>query len=204
MRATPKSPAEIHADGRTRRKFAAMQRVQAAALDLFEARGFDSVTIEEIALAAEVGPATVYRNFGGKERIVLWDDYDPMLLQTLAQELATGDLIDGVLRALARSLSVVLDDDRARILRRARLIQRTPALQMATASDQRLLRAALADVLIATKRARDPLEARVWAGAMVTALDSGVEHWLAQAGREPLARCFTMAFRRLRRLAAGD
>jgi len=35
-----------------------MARIQAAALDLFEAQGFDQVSIEVVARAAEVGPPT--------------------------------------------------------------------------------------------------------------------------------------------------
>ena len=47
-----------------------MRRIQLAALTLFERRGFERITIEDIARAARVGPATVYRHFITKERIV--------------------------------------------------------------------------------------------------------------------------------------
>ncbi|HEY7594201.1 MAG TPA: helix-turn-helix domain-containing protein, partial [Actinophytocola sp.] len=40
-----------------------MRTIQEQALDLFDARGFDAVTIEEIAAAAEVSPSSVYRYF---------------------------------------------------------------------------------------------------------------------------------------------
>ncbi|MBA3547749.1 MAG: helix-turn-helix transcriptional regulator, partial [Nannocystis sp.] len=121
-----------------------MNRIQAVALDLFEQRGFDGVPIEEIARAAEVGPATIYRNFGDKERIVLWDEYDPMLLEALALELEGHCVLDAVPRALASSLARIYRQDRERILRRARLIRGTPALQRASASDIQALRTALA------------------------------------------------------------
>ena len=46
---------------RERKKAATMHRIQAAALDLFERHGFDAVSIEQVADAAEVSPSTVYR-----------------------------------------------------------------------------------------------------------------------------------------------
>ena len=83
-------------DGRAERRLDAMRRVQAAALDLFEQRGYEQVTVEDIAAAAEVGPATVYRNFGGKERIVLWDEYDPMIFDAIAARLSEQPVLDAV------------------------------------------------------------------------------------------------------------
>ncbi|MBK8240187.1 MAG: TetR family transcriptional regulator [Deltaproteobacteria bacterium] len=189
-------------DGRTRRRLVAMRRVQAVALELFERDGWDAVSIEAIAAAAEVGPATIYRNFGSKERVVLWDEYDPMLLAVLTQELETHGVIDAMQRALQRALAEVYASDRDRILRRARLMRATPALLQVTAGDLRVLRGALAELLRSSKHARDELEAAVFAGALVTALEAAVDHWLDGDGEIPLNRCLHRAFTRLRRL--GD
>jgi AcrR family transcriptional regulator len=177
-----------------------MRRVQEAALALFEKRGFDVVSIEEIAEAAGVGPATVYRNFGTKERVVLWDEYDPMLLEAIARELETRAPVEAVERAVASSLSAVYRDDLARILRRARLIRATPALARTAESDQRELRKALASVLLDARAARNDLEARVFAGALVAALEAGVDRWLDGDAKEPLSRSFARAFACLQRL----
>jgi AcrR family transcriptional regulator len=175
-----------------------MRRVQAAALDLFDARGFDAVAIEEIARAADVGPATIYRNFGTKERIVSWDEYDPMLLDALAGELARHPPLEAMERALGASLEQVYERDRARILRRARLVRGTPALLRAAEGDLRELRAALAQLF--APYCRDALEARVLAGAVTAALEAGIDHWLDGRGRAPLSRSFSLAFTRLREL----
>ena len=79
------NPNTVVEDGRTQRRLVAMRRIQLVALSLFERHGFERVTIEDIARAAKVGPATVYRNFTTKERIVLWDEYDPRLVQGVAR-----------------------------------------------------------------------------------------------------------------------
>lgn len=203
MRATLKKQGAAGAtgDGHARRRLAAMARVQAAALDLFEAHGFAGVAIEAIAAAADVGPATIYRHFGTKERIVLWDEYDPLLLDALTRELEEHPVLAAVPRALAAALAGVYRDDRARILRRARLIRATPALMHAAEADQRALRTALAAVLRATGHARDDLAAAVFAGALVAALVAGIDRWLDRDGAEPLGRSLAAAFDRLKKLA---
>lgn len=189
-------------DGRTRRRIDAMRRVQAAALTLFEARGYDAVTVEEIAAAAEVGPATVYRGFGGKERIVLWDEYDPMIFEALAARLPGRPLAEAMLEALTESLDRVYAQDRERILRRARLIFATPAIAAAAAADQDALRRGLAAVLTRTGAAASDLEADVLAGALSAALEAAVARWVRGGGRSALRHDLRRALRCLERLGA--
>ncbi len=175
-----------------------MARVQGVALDLFEARGFDTVSIEAVATAAGVGPATIYRNFGSKERLVLWDAYDPPLLAALARTLAQTDVLTAVQQALTSSLATVYSDDRVRILSRARLIRATPAITAASAADQHALWIALAGLLRSSGHARDDLAAQVFAGAIGAAIVAGLDRWIDGHGREPLTRCLRMALTRLR------
>ena len=88
---------------RERKKAATMHRVQAVALDLFERHGFDAVSIEQVADAAEVSPSTVYRYFGTKEGLIVHDEYDDRVLALLTYYLQQdGDL--------AQALTRVLDD----------------------------------------------------------------------------------------------
>src|ERR687892_608553 len=53
---------------RDRKRLAAMKRVQQIAVARFLADGFDQVTVEEIAAAAEVSAMSVYRWFGARRR----------------------------------------------------------------------------------------------------------------------------------------
>lgn len=54
-------------DRRTRKRLATRQAISDAASRLFIARGFDQVTIDEIAAAADVGRMTVFNHFPRKE-----------------------------------------------------------------------------------------------------------------------------------------
>lgn len=67
-----------------------MRHIQETALTLFEQHGFDRVTIEEVASAAEVSASTVYRYFGTKEGLVLHDEFDDRVLLGLSHYLQQG------------------------------------------------------------------------------------------------------------------
>ena len=63
------------APGRRERKKAAMRQVIVdAALDLFDARGFDGVSVREIADHADVSPTTVFSYFPQKEALLFFEE----------------------------------------------------------------------------------------------------------------------------------
>src|SRR3954471_6048854 len=55
------------ADRRNRKRLATRQGISDAATRLFIERGFDNVTVDEIAEAADVGRMTVFNHFPRKE-----------------------------------------------------------------------------------------------------------------------------------------
>ena len=59
------------ASRRERKKIAARSQILSAAIDLFSRRGIAAVTIDEIAVAADVGKGTIYNYFATKEDIVV-------------------------------------------------------------------------------------------------------------------------------------
>ncbi len=193
-------------DLRDRKRVSAMRRVQAAALDLFEHRpgGYAAVTIEEIAAAAEVGAATVYRHFGGKERIILWDEYDLDLFAEITRQLVTSKPKLAPLHAVHRALVIALDrvyaEDKDRILRRSRLMAGTPALALAASADMIAMRYGLAQLFLKTRSCPDTLEANVLSGAIIATLDSAIIAWVADRGRVQLRKVIGMAFRKLERV----
>lgn len=57
----------IPADRRSRKRLATRQQISDAATRLFLERGFDAVTVDDIAAAADVGRMTVFNHFPRKE-----------------------------------------------------------------------------------------------------------------------------------------
>jgi AcrR family transcriptional regulator len=184
------------------RKIETMRQVQLTALELFETRGFDAVTIEDVARAALVSAPTIYRHFGTKEGLVLWDEYDPVLLHTLGDCLNLNGTSAAIRKAIVRPLSRIYAAEASRILRRVRLVENHPGLRAAAASNLRELRSAMAGIFLSSGVCREPLEADVVAGATVTALEVATEHWAQAGGNQPLHVFIERALRLLRKFAS--
>lgn len=180
-----------------------MRRIQEVALDLFEEHGFADVTIEQIAAAADVGPATIYRNFITKERILLWDEYDPALFAEIAKRLP-GDPLDAMLEGVIAALAPIYKSDRTRILRRTRLVRSIPSVIAASAADMMALRLGLADLLFEHGKLKSRLDADVLGAVFAGALEVAISHWVADKGETPLATMLRRAFASLRRRATAS
>jgi AcrR family transcriptional regulator len=186
---------------RQQKKLATMRHVQLTALGLFEARGFDAVTIEKVASRALVSAPTIYRHFGTKEALVIWDEYDPVLLRRLAERLRVDALGDAIREAIVRPLDRIYATEASRILRRVRLVENHPGLRAAAASSLGGLRSEMARTFVSAGVCREPLEADVIAGATTTALEIAVDHWARAGGKRPLRRFIERSLRLLRRFA---
>ena len=173
-----------------------MYRIQSVALDLFEARGFEDVTVEEIAEASEVSPSSVYRYFGTKEQIVLWDEYDPDMAEILVAALDSDAVpIEGLRRVLTGMVAGIGPDDEARMIRRLRLALTSPALEQATIvgtyTISELVERVLAERL---QRPVADLEVQVFAHAFVGGLLGMFHHWQGTDYAAPLAEVMARTF----------
>lgn len=183
---------------RDRQRLRSMQRVQRHAVELFTAEGFDAVTVERIAEVAEVSPVSIYRWFGTKERLVLWDDYDPGLLEAVAAQLVDQPPMAAVRDAVLAELDAIYSADRGLVLARTQLVHREPALLAAAALDARHLQSALV-MLFEQAGAGDTDHGRsTLAAAAVGVLTAALDAWQSEDGRVPLGDLFRDGFEALR------
>ena len=82
------------------------QRISNVATELFYARGFDAVTIEEIAAAANVSKMTVFNYFARKEDLLLdrEDDLKLRFVRDALRERPKGQSLVAALRSLVERL----------------------------------------------------------------------------------------------------
>jgi AcrR family transcriptional regulator len=169
-----------------------MRRIQEIAVQRFTERGFSAVTVEEIAAEADVAPITIYRRFGTKERLVLWDEFDPPILEEIAKRLASEPPLRAVQGALATLLERTYEREGPMALARTSLIEREPALMAAAAIDSRAFSAAIAQLI--AEAGAPAYEGRVLADVAVAALSSAVSEWQRRQGATPLASLIDQAF----------
>ena len=182
---------------RQRQKTTTRRTLQSVAVRLFRARGFDSVSIEEIAAAAEVSPSTVYRHFRTKEDLVLWDEQDAAVAAALARFVPERPPL-GALEAALREAYTMPRAAAEDLRRRAELIDSTPALSahQAAALD-RAHGELVAGLAPAYGRRVSPLELDLAVRLALAALLAAFRYWQAAPRGRSLAawitRCFAAA-----------
>lgn len=115
---------------RERKKAQTRQRLADTAFALFRERGFDNVTVAEIADAADVAVSTLFAYFPSKEALVFDEDqaYEQMLVATVRQR-AEGVSILDALQAQAESHMSGLSADQPMVEQFQELLAATPQLR---------------------------------------------------------------------------
>lgn len=172
---------------RERKRFAAMRLVQEVALDLFDAHGYVAVTVERIAAASDISPSSVYRYFGTKEHIVLWDENDPIWSARIPQGLRSHPPLETLRFMVDALVSGVLRSDRARLRRRISLVMRESSIEAASALQAyRTAESFGTAVSEALGREHGDLEVQLFSHAVVGAIVGGLHHWYESAFSTPL------------------
>lgn len=181
---------------RLRQRIGSMREIQAVALELFRKDGFELVTVDAVADASGVSASTIYRWFGTKEGMVLWDDFDRPVTRDLMTRIQAGDSAFNAVRgAFSGALAEAIEADHDAQLNRISYIFETPQLLGAAAQNQVKDQAELASLFEGLLDADDEgLTARVLAGACLAALDAALGHWCRLDGAEPLPDLISAAF----------
>lgn len=191
---TARHPHEEPRSLRERRRLRTRQTIQAHALRLFAAKGFQATTIEEIAAAAEMAPRTFFRYFLTKEEVVFWSEYPLMLAGFVAARPDDEPALEALQHGITDGLAAIWDQDGGRTLERLRLAFGTPALHPRMRQQQAHWAAELAEIL-ADRLGEHPdnLEVRAVAAAVAAAVWVAAEEWQAQDGRAELGALIDQA-----------
>ncbi len=104
--------------------------IVAAAIALFDERGYDETSVVQIAERAEVGTRTFFRYFADKEEVLFGEDDE--LLDAVRAALRRTGTDDGPVAAAVRAARTIIDRiaTQAELLpARERIVAATPALQ---------------------------------------------------------------------------
>jgi AcrR family transcriptional regulator len=193
---------------RERKQRRTRDAIVAAALELFAERGFDGVTVTDIAARAEVGRSTFFRYFTDKQEVLFHDDGEMLglMVEAIGREAARRAPLGGSLaaalaagRAGLLALTDYLRDYSGWLEVRVRLIESHPDLRARTlVKEQGFVTAGAAEL---ARHGADPSIAALAAGfglacfgvAQARALDSG----------QPLGDAVEEVFRQLSTLDAA-
>ena len=168
-------------------------RAQTVALNLFEKRGFENVSVEEIASAAELSPATIYRYFKTKEGIVLWEDENESRVGLLKEALTGASLVNSLL-VFAKAFDALPDNEKKQTPRLILMTLREPKILGAALINAKNLRNDIAHSLAhQNARAEPNLEDKTAALAALSVLISALLEWVREKGSKPLVDCMRMA-----------
>ncbi|MER7498634.1 helix-turn-helix domain-containing protein [Nonomuraea pusilla] len=162
---------------RERKKQRTRQALIEAAVRLFEDKGYDQVTVAEIADAAEVSPRTFFLHFPTKEDVLLAnaDVRVDLALRTIDERRAGERLPEVLTRAMEQMIADAWDHDLADGLAvlRARLAASVPALQARLLQRYLTAQAELAQALQRAFPGRlDTITASALVGAAVGAVSA--------------------------------
>jgi AcrR family transcriptional regulator len=169
-------------------------RLAQAAFELFDERGYEQATIDDITERAGLGRTTFFRHYRSKEDVI-FPDHDRLLdqirdrLRTTSQGTALAAISDAVRLVLLHYLD---EGDLAR--RRYALTSSVPALrdrEIATvARYQRLFREFIADWMgdpAEPAPAREALRAELMAASVVAAHNHVLRRWLRGESPDPIS-----------------
>jgi len=155
----------------------AVERLQTAALELFDEQGFERTTVAQIVQRAGLTQRTFFNHFADKREVLF--GLSSELQQEILREIAAGGDTLPPLDAVVHALEVVADkmfeNHRAVVTRRYAVVAANPELQERELGKNAALTEAIAAALHA--RGCDPETAFLAAGAAMLAQQAAFRKW---------------------------
>ncbi|WP_327632712.1 TetR family transcriptional regulator [Kribbella sp. NBC_00482] len=153
---------------RERKKAKTRAAIQEHALRLFRDQGYAETTVQEIAAAAEVSPATFFRYFPTKEDTIVLDRLDPVMIELFRGQPPDLHPTEALRAAIRQGMDALTPEEWELESERQRLVISAPELRVRML-DQLYEGIDLLATLAAerTGRPADDFAVRAWAGAVV-------------------------------------
>jgi AcrR family transcriptional regulator len=177
-----------HGQATVMSKPSARERLAESAFELFDERGYEQTTVDDITERAGLGRTTFFRHYRSKDDVI-FPDHD-RLLDQISNRLRTsshGTALAAVSDAVRLVLLHYIDEgDLAR--RRYALTSTVPALRdreiASVARYQRMFREFISSWMASTTEP-DPLRAELMAAAVVSAHNHVLRRWLRGESPDP-------------------
>jgi AcrR family transcriptional regulator len=163
---------------RERKKARTRASIREHAVRLFQEKGYQETTVEQIAAAAEVSPSTFFRYFPTKEDVVLQDDMDLRLLEMLSKQPADMAPLAAIRAAVREAVSSFGEAEMAQLQASTELMMSVPEIR-ARAMDEFARTIEVIAEAVGQRAGRSPrdMAVRVFAGAVVGVIMSVALPW---------------------------
>jgi len=156
---------------RDRKKIQTREAIRREAMRLIRENGYANTTVEQIAEAAEVSPSTFFRYFPSKEKVLMANDLDLVMIEALERQPADSSSLQAFRGALEITMATLSEDDWRFERARLRMVLSVPELKSTQFAEYRRTVTALAEAdCRRTGREPDDFEVRVFVGALAGGL----------------------------------
>jgi AcrR family transcriptional regulator len=183
---------------RERKKQKTRAAIQEHALRLFRDQGYAETTVQEIAAAAEISPATFFRYFPTKEDTIVLDRLDPVMIELFRSQPPELGPTDALRASIRQALDTLTEDEWALESERQQLVMNAPELRVRML-DQLYEGIDLLAGLAAERTGRSPddVAVRAWAGAVVGVVMATYQHLVVDAPLPEYLKTLDQAFDQL-------
>jgi len=176
------------------------QSIQEVAMRLFKKSGYDATSVEQIAAAAEVSPATFYRYYSDKEDVVLSMNIRPILDAAIKAN-SPGSFFTSFVRAVFDAVAKQHTERRDFLLTRYRLIQSVPSLKARLALQrQNYLASTYQEFAEHCGLTRDEYDLRMVFAVIGAVATDTVDYWVERQGKSEIKSLLDRAFLHIRPL----